>query len=58
MKEFVVLCVSAFAVGWIIYALAKSKATRTGTILLLVLWMLAVVGLGRAVLDFLAWVGV
>lgn len=58
MKEFVVLCVSAFTVGWLVYALAKSKATRTGMILGATLYILAMVGLAIPLLNLLAYLGV
>ena len=57
MREFIVLCVSAFTVGWLVYALAKSKATRTGMILGAILYVLAMVGLAIPLLNLLAWVG-
>ena len=57
MREFIVLCVSAFTVGWLVYALAKSKATRTGMILGAILYVLAMVGLAIPLLNLLACVG-
>jgi len=57
VREFIVLCVSAFTVGWLVYALAKSKATRTGMILGAILYVLAMVGLAIPLLNLLAWVG-
>ena len=58
MKEFLVLCISAFTVGWLVYALAKSKATRTGMILGGILYILAMVGLAVPILNVLAMLGV
>ena len=57
MREFTILVVSTFTVGWLIYAISRFKSTKAGTAWLLLLFALAVVGMASALLNLLVWMG-